>query len=697
MPFTPTKRSATVAISIAVVIIYLLSARFHIPLLYPIFGTTLMAFLPGYLLNESLGLNKHLGLNAKIGLSIVSSLVTMTFLLLLLKGSIGFLQSRYIIAVLAINLLLVVAYYFSDRQNKKSNPQSNLHLDRTTAIKLAIGLVPLLFFGIRLIVNPYLNDLDGATYIRVMILIERYHQDGSFLAGGRPGFSVLMVGFNYLTNIGFLSLFKYVLPGLTWLSLLSVFAFEDVTSKKGQKYFTLAMLMLLASPALIGQIDRFKPETLLYVVTVAITVLLGIFAVKKSYSSLVLAAFFVLTAMRVHDTGLVIALTFFVTILGIVLFNLPKIRPYITTRSLLIFLIVAFPYFAIFKPDILGIFSSLAHTVSIFNTGKFGFRLWFLNGYSSAGMQLGWAGWTFVLYYIFNGIFVAALGSYILYRYWKKNRPSPVIYFALINAFVYFSIAEILPRLGIYILPDRAWVDFFLNITTLAIIVIALSPEVSSQVLTKTIRALIVANVICSLALSIYLVSNSNGLASRQESGGINFIKGLRNDSVIISSQDINQTMIEFYTNKEFVSFTAESHPGQITSFDELQKFLIDNLNTGQIVHAEEFEATIGTNRVQTDTREVKVSKGGIFTLPISSDEKVTDNNNTTLLKGDFISSATPVYLIYSFAKANNTSQRISDRPYLDTTTNIDPKVFAAVPASQVVYRDSDLVVIKIR
>jgi hypothetical protein len=260
-----------------------------------------------------------------------------------------------------------------------------------------------------------------------------------------------------------------------------------------------------------------------------------------------------------HETGTISVGIYLITLVWIIAKNYAKFKPSITRKNIIIFLIIIFPYLVLLKPQ-LFVSGFVFHIYSLFEDSLGGgFRLWFLNNYTSGKVNSSWPGFSFVIYYALNGVLIIFSAVYLLFL----NRKSFSFYYlfpSMIAIIVYFTIAEVLPRAGIFLLPDRAIVQLFYYSVFIILLIVFMKKDISIKTnISKALICLLAVNLFGSLLSSFYLTMYSGSLASRNEKASITAIRNIENNAVILSSQPLNETLVEIYGNRNFITVNLPS------------------------------------------------------------------------------------------------------------------------------------------
>jgi len=673
-------------LSPSVIILFLISYFSHFIIGEKVFGLLLIAFIPGLYYLKLVGLDKKINNISLIGFSFAVSAAVMSLASIFLALQKPFSMQSQVAVVLIVNILGYLLFLYFRREDKTLFPKKWSSAEKTMA---AIGLIPFLLFIIRSILNPYIQDLDGSLYVDILNLINKFGADYSFLNGGRTAFAHYIVPFNALAHYPYLTLIKFVLPGIIWLEFTAIYAFLN---DKSHKLLYWLPLVFLASPALIGQIDRFKPESIIYPIVGIVAFIFYKTIADHDWAIYILGLVIALFAAKTHETGILILLCYLGSMALVVATNYKKYIPKFTLNKLIIGLIILIPYVILLKPQ--SLVTVLVHAMTLFAPAegyKFGFRLWFLDNYTALGMQLGWPSWKFILFYLFNGIFPTLIFFYLAGRVLKRKLWQPFL-FLLSGGAIFLTITEILTRFNIFFLPDRAWAELSLYGAIFLVAYFGITNwKPSSSIFSRTIITLLALNVICSLALATYLGYSSSSLIQPSEFEAINKIAQTEENAVIFTTQPLNERPIKTYGHRAFS--TASIDTTEAKNLDEFKQLILNKIDLGEITL---FPKDLQGTRASITTVVDKLYIGDAFIVP-------TEMNMTGSLKGPLaqelkIAPDRPVYFFYSFAKTSSLMNAVG-RQYISSDTDAKNKeqLKELKENNSLYYSDDATILIKLR
>lgn len=566
-------------------------------------------------------------------------------------------------------------------------PFSNLRLSTPVLLTWLVGLLPFLLFLLRGAFNPYLSDMDGHGYVQLLQQVVTFQEDNSFLFPRRAAFTHLVANLHFVTLIDFESLFKWVLPGAFWLSTgaLTVTVFERLQRGK------LFALFLLASPAFLAAADRFKPETTVWLAAVPAVLFGAIAAERKSWTAYAVGFFLALTTLRLHDTGFMLVLAY--VFLGVTLawLDWSSLKKRLTKRTVALLVVVLLPYLLLF--DIFGWVTFLRGGLSQFvGDVSWNPQWWFLDSYRSAGAELGWPGWRFLLYYVYNGalVFFVVLTAGVFLAFRKGWLSVRAAWLPGIAFLIYAVVAELLPRFGVFILPDRAMVHaFFYGALSLSFIVTSLSDGKRRWWQTRWVTIILAGWLLGSVAGATYLAAADGGLVSRSETGVIRAIRSLPPDAVVTSTQVFNEILVETYGKRQFLPINPEALAGDDTLSDQI----LHAFSTVQERPLTLFE-TVNTELIE---RTTVISATG-WVLQRSQVTVSSESTQRPVQQDPTVTSpARPLYALYSFAKTDGLLAQLGRTYWTAGTDTEHRQVFLTLDGPEVVYQDDAAVLVKLR
>lgn len=692
-------------------------------------GLLLIYYLPGRNFN-SIIFKKRTDIRwyLRLSLDIISSLslLSLSFLVIGNLTNVGFAAKPLILLTLSINLVLAVCetIFCKSYLNLKNqfgsflsgikNTKKIIDYIKQNKIMLIIFLIPIALFLLRLVLNPYVFDIDSLLYYKSFQGMIQTGKDIYQFFIGREAFPFLVMTTHYLGGLGYISIFKFFTPVIFYLSSFSLLALGDL---KPKKYLTfLSYLLIVISPMLIIMNETVRPETINIAFTIPILVLTFLCIKNNEKIFALLLLLYGLATYRFHESGLLLLVTILITIIIFLvknykdilklMINNPKITiaiviPYLLLLSSKLSLIKSF-----FSQSELSswLISNVVHGLS-----HIGWRWWFLNNCITAdGANLSWPGITAVIYYLYSGIIllILAIIVFVIYLVLKKKKQINTLSIVPILPILgllgmYLSFAELLPRLGIVLHPNRSWPHIALAIVVLLTILIgALDNQKIQKVYLRWTYILVILAVI-SGAIGTTVGSTFMGaMVLPQEKDAIKELKNLPSDSLVLSTQR-NDNLVRIYGNKEFLeipssNFKAENFNQNV--IDKLNTYGSDE-NSGllfSIIINKESEERIynGENLLNKEIKTTKIADNDqkIELLKLYNKElydqivdKISKNKNLT---------NNHIYFIYSFAKLDHGI--INSREWWRESADAKNYSFFSNYTDRVVAKNKDFILIKI-
>ncbi len=684
-------------------------------------GILLLYYLPGSNLNDIIFLknSKKITWNTKLALDIASSIAIIYLAYAFFKGRLEYFELRNIVFVFSLNILLFALNIIIHLKTKRSFPTRDFHINKENKRIILLSAIPVGLFLIRLALNPYAFEIDSRQYYEVYKNILYSSYDTSWLAGQRLGFAVFMIFSNYIAGMNFIMFIKFFVPILFLLTSLVLF---DLTKMiKNSHLAALAYLLLIGSPYLTIMNEGVRPETFVFVFTLPI-----LFLIYKSISynkigHAMLALIFAYVAYRFHEFGMFLL---FISILSIII-NLIRNRSEIILSikaNPIRFLVILSPYAILLLQNYnLFISISVSQIAQYFKGQYIVFMMhpqwnwWFLNNFINFdGGQIQWPGYSFILYYLYTGpgiliIFLLLSTKIIFYKI--KNKKTIV---CISNAFwgslpiiiyflMYLFMAEVLPRMNIFLYPNRTWAHIAISVTFLiAVELIALQKLDSRETKSKMLVAFFYLTVIGGGIGSTILSTNMGGLVVPSEKGVIKKIKALPEESIIVSNQ-VNDNIVTIYGNKLYIHI-SKSQFSQNADFiheinnnindypDNFRKQLLDSFDIrkiSQLIIDKKYTTSsysIDDSRQYSNEEKLAIIKQydpkayGYIIEQFKTVENIGEK---------------PIYYLYSFAKFDGfLAQRKS---WAESNNPQDLEWLQNYNGDDIAYKDKHAILIKIR
>ena len=683
-------------------------------------GVLMLYYLPGNNFNDLILFKnaKKISWNAKLSLDIVSSIAVVYLFYMFFKNQVSYIEFRSYIFIFALNILLlgVNLFIYATSGQKYLFQKFRASLENKRIILIAS--IPVLLFIIRLIFNPYIYELDSSQYFHIYNNILENGYDNSWLTGQRNGFALYMMYSKYISGINFVGFMKFFTPLLFYV--VSIVLFDFTNRIKNKRFACLFYLLILASPFLTIGNEGVRPETFVFVFTFPIFYLVYNAIDNSWVPFLFLALIYSYITFRFHEFGI---FTVFVSLLGllILIYKLKdSIFLYIKAHPMK-FLIILLPYLVLLKQNIFiakSFFSAeiFYHTtIQLYNFIKNPhWDWWFLDNFTAIdGGNIKWHGYTFIQYYLYNGLGIIFLFVVIfaILGYAKKFSGKrlglkrtllstfPIITFLLI----YLTIAEILPRMGLFILPNRAWPHIMIAMIFIIILFLPKIEKINNTIINSNIMITIFCLVILggvagSMIGSIFM----GGQVLPVEKGIIKNIKKLPQESIIVTTQ-VNENLVEMYGQKDYIAmeqtkFINQTIFGQKVSeamenFElEYRRKLLANYSIIETSNISFVQSNPQVNRL----KDKKYIKDDGDKLDLMKKYNLNEYNKLIiqLNKYDNINEK-PIYFVYSFAKFSGV---LSKREWwFEDNDPQNFELFKNYSGDDVVYKDKYGILIKMK
>jgi len=686
---------------------YYLAQKFGLDFLKTAPGILLLYFLPGHNFNTIIFRQKPaFPWFFRLPLDIISSIAVLSLLYVVLSGIIQLDGLRLIIFVLAVNI------FFIALAGLLRNEKIKLKKADFNSKTLLVFAIPISLFVLRVILNPYIFDMDSLRYFDSFNKMLITGAETGVLYSGREAFAFFMIASHYIAGFSYTMFFKFFTPLIFYFTSAVIFSFFTL-KKKIPFLGYLAYLIILASPMLLVMNGEVRPETFSFALTIPALALMY-FGIKNNDPLFgFLALFYAMTSMRFHESGAVLILAAFSSLMAIAYLNRKQIGEFIKNNYPWL-IAVSISYAFLIKaywPAILLFASKGATSWTLLSIWEGLFKIkwtwWFLSSATTINeAQIGWPGLSGIYYYFFDGIIVFALIIFLLIIFFKiKNKLKiDVNYLALAPITIFFLIhlgyAEILPRLGTVLLFNRSWPHIMLSSVVIAIILIRKISE--SSINRRLIRIIAISILVCALSGAtgaVYVTTFMNSMVSPSEKAAIKELKKLPEDSLIVSTQR-NHNLVKIYADLDFIMVEREKYSQD--NFIKIVPVRIDSLaekKTTQILNP--------INIRQADERYIEL--GNIKKFLYIESEEISDNQTKldilkkyypaqyteaiSKIKQYKYPQETEIYFLYSFAKLDGILgvrkwwKESSDEQNLDFFKNYQGDVVA---------KDQDFILIKI-
>jgi len=663
-------------IILAFLLLYFLENKLGIKYLILLPGIILTFYLPGFSANNILGiLNNHQSKFFDFFLNIFTSIILVVVSQYFLINHFALNQYQQILFIFYLNLFFWFLYLIFGHK-EKSKPVGK----KFTKFDWLIFLIPFILFGITLLIDPFVENSDNyLTSIQNSILL------GANIRSAYREFYIPFVALlHFISDVSLVWVYKVFISWLFYLSLGFLFDFIK-NNIKNNKLGYLSYLLVIGASVIITEINIVRPQVLLLAFILPILFLNFYTLEQKNFKFGLLALFLSLGISGFHAIGLILVLISLIslTIISYQIVFIDKVFK-INAKIIIKWLAIIFPYYYIIQP--FRIISSFSPTIKLLVEHlrtDFHWQWWFLDNYKTIdGFQLGWKGIWAVNYYLYSGILLLILVillGIIFKKQLKKTLPLlPVIIFSII----FFAFAEIMPRLGYFFFPNRAWSFLMLSLIILICGIFAQIKFDSKRSFNLAIVYLALV-IFSGVAATLYLTKNTIGEIRWGEMAAIKFVsKEIPPQSIILSSQD-NEDLFTYYSNKTIARVKWDKKPIKVDKKALYRTVL--NFNDIKYFHP-----------IKLFIPEIKQHITTIKDGKITEDkELILQSKKQVLLAQSFISDASR-YFFYSLIKNQGmaTLRDYKNQNYNDTINN---SFFKNYSGPDVIYNDGKVIIIKIK
>lgn len=699
-------------------ITYLLGSNFGIEWIKFIPGTLLLYYLPGHNFNSILFYKREkVEWYIRLPLDILFSISILSIIYLILRNNLNFFELNLVSFVYIINIIFAVTAFFYDKTKIKLVNIAPKRFMQNRQL-LIILVIPVTLFVVRLILNPYVYDIDSLHYFVAYNEILKTGTDNSSLFLGREAFPFLMASSHYVAGWNYIGFFKILTPLVFYItSIISLSLIRDRNSSLAN----LSLLTILSSPMLIIMNEEVRPETIVIAFTLPVLILtyLGIKNNNKPY--ILMAAFFALITFRFHELGFILLASSLIALLINVAQNVKIIKKFVS-KNLVLLLVILLPYLLLLRTysQALSIFMQDGMTAKFISiTGKglknIIWEWWFLNDATTfVGAKIGWPGYSAIYYYLYHGIiiFLLVLFLFITYLSLKKKKGATPNYLPILPLFafffIHFSIAEILPRMGIVLLFDRSWPYISMTMVVSSIILIADIIRCKiSDTFKKVIGIVMLFSVLSGIIGATIGSTFMGAMVSSHEKEAIRAIKNLPEGSIIISTQR-NHNLVQIYGNKDF--FQVENDGYTSNNFDQEIEENIDDIVKQQ---SKSIMDSIIINKTSKDTIKYNntITQSDKILLETIDEGTIEDSDQKLLLLQQYYPKSFDlinqqlelikdlpnknIYFLYSFAKLDYGI--LNSRPWWRESNNVSNYQFFKNydNKEKIVSKDKNFILIK--
>ena len=322
-------------------------------------------------------------------------------------------------------------------------------------------------------------------------------------------------------------------------------------------------LIALSVPVLSMEIDMTRPQNVLIILFPIFLVFSYRFLVERHIPSAIIAFIIALSGMNYHEFFVFPLFLSFASII-ISAIRFAKQSQDKRDRIIAALLFLSGFLFAILATEYMGFISGALLTairiiVDIADVSKW--RFWFIDNYSGDGSaETGWAGilgtakyYGYYLSPALAGIFILIFSSVTRKR---ELISDTFVRFLLSFILIFFSFAEILPRLNHVYLPERFWLLIDICLIFLAIPIIAHFQKTISR--SRFLVSGIVFLCLIGLGGSLYVAHGKKSLTSPREYRAAIWIRNNTPKNSAVITQGANGPMILFFAKRALINTGPE-------------------------------------------------------------------------------------------------------------------------------------------
>lgn len=629
-------------INVVVVVLFAISLGLKyasFPYLLYIFGL-LFYLLPGinyaYILEQTT--RQELG---KTKLLLWASLFFLIFQPALLLLSTSSFSQLSILLLAGMNFAFIVVSFIIIALLNKTGRMALTNLLNIKFDKKVLWLV-FIFLAIivlAMIIYPYLPEADGYQYLAK--INESFGKNSIIFLDQRLLFLFSVKSLSILSNISPYFILKIVFP---LFSIFLFLVFYDISNKRFNLKNVLIACSFLTIPIIISELLISRPQSLFLLFFPISLYLLNYLNTLKNNRKIYAYAMLLIISLIGAKIHSIFTISSLLILICLFISNIKQIKKYPMLVILIIVLAIASAYPWI---NDFGIINSIKRFIAPIINGITHIKpnLWFMDNYVNPdGNQMGWPGFSVLLYYGYNVGFLllllliwAIVKKYITWENLKQY------WIYTLSFILFFLIAEILPRLGVYYFPDRAWL--FVSLTAILFLASVYSKEETKKI---NIYALLAGT--ASVLLTFVLIYLKQGWVNKYEIEAALFLKNNTPKDAIVLSQPGNTPLIEYYGQRYYVS-------GMKNILIEKDKEFIDNVNdlltnkSGKLLLKENIENQL--RKIIADLSKSFPDYTNVFRKQINAQLDIYAKNASRykVMKQLKLDTKKEIYLLYSEQK----------------------------------------------
>lgn len=495
---------------------------------------------------------------------------------------------------------------------------------------LAYLALHLVFYSIYFTI-PEWDSYGSITSVRENLI------SGSIVSNYRPFFNASMTIFSLASSIDPYILFPIVLIIAQSSLLFSVYLFTK--ENKDKLLRGLLLVSTMAVPVINMEIDIPRAQSILIVLMpIFIYYLNRLITSKMAIREVVLLIWISFVGISYHEFffSLLFIICLFILIRVITLWatydKKDKIIVFLLLVISLLSAIISFDNFFTFQV-VVGNFQIIQNNI----LNNFHWKWWFLGADISAdNMAVSWVGWRSVFnYYAYYYSPIIIGWTFLLFHQIIKTRRINLSVFLLVVACgIFFTFAEILPRMSIGILPERSWLFFDV------IILLFSASYLKNTKISKLVANVCFLLIIISIFGSFVVAVGKKSLTSPQEMKAAEWIKANTPKESLFISQQANDQIIRFFGERKIISPNKEF-------------FLSDNIIEQNEVSICESDAVVSEiNKVKSSLTNFDIVHGNTESLSVivnNAREKI--KKFKSICYPTVVFSHSPMYVMYSSNK----------------------------------------------
>ncbi|GEM_PF-6804881 len=638
--------------------------------LYFLPGLMLMLYLPGRQLMDLYSpLQKPWGAIGQAALAVFLS-VSLVVSLQIVLNRFGITPITTTVPVLGINAVLIVARKLKRGRTRRANLSAH---QSPYTVHFPSDLLPLLIvfatLGVTVLLSPYPADADG-----FLTALQKSVECHCVSIGFRQTFVSYQALAHFVLGLPLTVIFRLFFPMLFFISTGFVFdyALRRITVKK-MAY--IAYLSILIAPVVLSEANIIRPQVGMLAYTLPILMLVVEAWRSRSMPLSLVSVWFSLIAIGFHELSIVLLIITLIpcSIIG----NEIRRARHVSWVHIALAAILLLPYLKIFDLNIyfskLG--SSIRLAMDLFP--PIHWRWWFINNYVTIdGFNLGWPGVQALHYYAYSGLQLLLFGAFmVVWRFQRQAKLHRSIMLPLLYASIFLFFAEVLPRMGFFFLPNRAWVHLALALVVM--MVMLYEGKEQGRVAQVTMFQFPIFLIVLGVIGTVYVAYNNVSEIFREEIKSLRYIQSTPENSLFLSTQD-NHTLVQFYGGRRYAPLAVKQ---------KLNRSQFDHVITQRLDILKEAHRVEISPELREEVRQYENDKlvSTVIRVLVPRQFSVTEA---------FYSEDTPVYFIYSLRKSSGVN---AARGYNGALVDIINKDTYQNIEYEPVYRDESVIILKLR